>query len=95
MPDPLTVTPELRRALLETYTIADLKKIREEKVRRLDTLDRIVNASTGGGTSYQREEIVRLPEYIALIQSIIEEKENRPDDSASGPTRFIFNRSAY
>ena len=92
---PSTVTPQLRRAYAQNYSVPQLQQLLKEKLAALDKLDRIVNATTAGGTSYQRELLITHQEYITMIQSIIDEKEGHTDPAEAAPTVFAFHHPPH
>lgn len=61
-------------ALVEVYTLEELKAKRKEVAEKLMELDMITSASGGGGSSYSRAERVKAEELLGVLNMAIKRK---------------------
>ena len=82
-------------ALVETYTLQELKAKRKEVADKLLELDMITSASGGGGSSYSRQQRMDAESLLAALNMAIKEKTGQSPNPGQGVTIVGFRNTDY
>lgn len=81
-------------ALVEAYTLDELKAKRKEVADRLMDLDMITSAS-GGGSAYSRQQRVEAENLLSAINTAIKMKRGEDPNPGQGTSIIIFRNTDY
>lgn len=82
-------------ALVETYTLQELKAKRKEVADKLLELDLITSASGGGGSSYSRQQRIAAEDLLAALNMAIKTKTGQDPDPGQGVSIVAFRNTDY
>ena len=82
-------------ALVETYTLQELKAKRKEVADKLLELDMITSASGGGGSSYSRQQRIEAESLLAALNMAIKAKTGQSPNPGQSVTSVGFRNTDY
>lgn len=82
-------------ALVETYTLQELKAKRKEVADKLLELDLITSASGGGGSSYSRQQRIAAEDLLAALNMAIKIKTGQYPNPGQSVTTVGFRNTDY
>ena len=82
-------------ALVETYTLQELKAKIKEVADKLLELDMITSASGGGGSSYSRQQRIEAESLLAALNMAIKAKTGQSPNPGQSVTIVGFRNTDY
>lgn len=82
-------------ALVQTYTLQELKDKRKEVADKLLALDMITAASGGGGSSYSRQQRMDAEGLLGALNMAIKIKQGEAPNIGQGVSIIAFRNTDY